>query len=100
MAVSLEKKTFHQADFATKLRVPEGAQYVDATVYEEVKAALEEGLAVHAESCVGRAFLWREDGTVQADMFFHSPAKALEFGTIEEAADWASELCEGSAITD
>jgi len=101
MSISAEKrKTYHQADFATKLRVPEGTEYVDANSYEDVKAGLEEGMAVHVESCVGRAFLWKAGDKIQADLFFLSPAKAMEFDTIDEAADWASELCEGSAITD
>ena len=100
MAVTLQKKTFHQADFATKLRVPEGADYVEAGDYEQIKSALQENLAVFVESCSGRAFLWRDGDKIQADMFFHSPAQAREFSSVDEAADWASELCEGSAITD
>jgi len=98
--MTTQKKTFHQADFATKLRVPEGAEYIDANSYEDVKAGLEQGLAVHVESCVGRAFVWKADGKFKADLYYLSPAKAFEFDTIQEAADWASELCEGSAITD
>jgi len=100
MAMTTQKKTFHQADFATKLRVLEGAEYIDANSYEDVKAGLEQGLAVHVESCVGRAFVWKADGKFKADLYYLSPAKAFEFDTIQEAADWTSELCEGSAITD
>ena len=100
MAVTRDKKTFRQANFAAKLRVPEGAEYVEASDYDEIKSALEEGLAVYVESCAGRAFLWREGEKIKADMFFHSPASAMEFDSIDAAADFASELCEGSAITD
>ena len=100
MAVQTAKKSFHQADFATKLRIPEDTPYVDATAYEDVKAALEQGVAVHVESCAARAFLWKSGDKILADMFFHSPAQAFEFNSIDEAADWASELCEGSGITD
>jgi len=89
-------KTFHQDDFATKLRVPEGTNYVEAHNYEQIKEALEKGLAVYAESCDGRAFVWRDGDKFYGELFFRSPAKPMEFKDIEAAADFASGLCEGN----
>jgi len=100
MKYRTQPQVYHQADHPMKLRVPEGIKYVEARSYEEIKAALEEGMAVYVESCDGRAFLWKQDGAVLADVFYLSDARPHDFGSLEEAADFAAELCDRTAEAD
>ena len=89
-------KTFQQDNFAIKLHVPEGMKYVDARHYEQIKDFLQKGWAVYAESCDGRAFVWREGDKYYGELFFMGPSKLMEFDSLEAAADFASGLCEGN----
>ena len=87
-------KTFDPARFPMELHVPPGLEYVEESTLEGIRTALEDGLGVYVESCDGRAFVWPEDDTYRADHFFVGPARLHTFETAEEAADFASDLCE------
>lgn len=87
-------RTYSQADFATKLRMPEGIEYVLADSAEEIRDALDKGQAALVESCNGRAFVWREDGKFRVDTFFFGPRRELDYESEDEAVDYASSMCE------
>jgi len=97
MPVDLETKTFRQDDFAVELHLPDGKPYVEARTYDDIRTALQEGLAVYVESSEGRAFFWKENGSYAADVFFLAPAKKLTFNTLEDATEAALELVEPMA---
>jgi hypothetical protein len=93
MGMGIER-IFSQADFATKLRVPEGTPYVLAETAEEIRAAVESGRAAMVESCNGRAFVWKEDGKYHVDQFFFGPRRELDYEDEEAAVDYAASMCE------
>ena len=88
-------KTYHSADFASHLRVPEGIDYIEPHYEGEIREALENGKAVYVESYEGRAFVWPADGRFQADLFFTAEPMALSFDSLVEAVDWASTFLVG-----
>jgi len=88
------EKTFRQADFGVELRLPDGSGYVDAHGAEEIREALESGLAAFVEGCNGKAFIWRDGGIYRVDHFYLGRAKGYDFDSEEEAVDYAAELCE------
>jgi len=87
-------RRYSQADFATKLRVPEGIEYVLAEDAEEIRAALDSGRAALVESCNGRAFVWREDGMFRVDQFFFGPRRELDYASQDDAVDYVANMCE------
>jgi hypothetical protein len=93
-----EVHEFHQGNYPQKLHVPEGMKYVEVTTVEDITAALREGLAVYGEGCKGKVFVWpleqRNPDSFQADHFFLGPTTLHEFDDINEAADFAADLCE------
>lgn len=88
------ERIYSQADFGTKLRVPEGIPYVLADSAEEIHAALESGRAAMVESCNGRAFVWKDDGKYHVDQFFFGPRRELDYDEEDAAVDYASSMCE------
>lgn len=97
MAISTERiATYNPADFPVELRVPQGMRYVNGAGLSEIHEALESGLGVFVEGCEGKAFVWPAGDGFLADRFFLGPpVSRLSFETLEEAADFASGLCEG-----
>ena len=97
MTIASERiAAYNPANFMVKLRVPEGLRYVETSSLSEVRDALESGLGVFVESCNGKAFVWAAEDGFPADQFFLGPpVRHLFFETLEEAADFASGLCEG-----
>jgi hypothetical protein len=89
-----KERVFSQANFGTKLRVPEGLPYVLAETAEEIRAALESGRAAMVESCNGRAFVWKEDGKFHVDQFFFGPRRELDYDNEDGAVDYAANMCE------
>jgi hypothetical protein len=86
---------FHGADYAVKLRVPEGHEYVEASTIEEIREALDEGYAVFGEGCDGKAFVWpAEDDGFEADFFGLGPADSKHFDDAEAAADFLAGISE------
>lgn len=85
---------FNQSDFPQQLHLSDGTPYIEASTIGEIKAALEAGYAVYGEGCDGRVFVWPAEEGYKADHFFLGPATLHHFETSEEAADFASELCE------
>ncbi len=88
------RQRYSQSGYAQKLRVPEGIEFVRADTAEEIRRALDDGLAAFVESCNGRAFAWEADGAYHVDHFFFGPAEMRDFATKEEAVDYASDFCE------
>jgi len=88
-------KTYHSADFAPDLRVPEGIKYIEPHYEEDIREALANGMAVYVESYEGRAFVWPSGDHYEADLFFTAAPKARSFSTLDEAVEWASYFIEG-----
>ncbi len=87
-------RRYHQSDFATKLRVPEGIEYVIADSAEEIRAAIDAGRAALVESCNGRAFVWKDGPKTRVDQFFFGPRRQLDYDSEEDAVDYASSMCQ------
>lgn len=85
---------FSQKNYASKLRVPEGMPVVERDTIEEISAALDAGFAVYGRGCSGKVFVWPVENGYEADHFFFGPANAHHFDSVEEAADFAAELCD------
>jgi hypothetical protein len=86
--------TFNPRNFAQDLRLEPGHEYVEGDTVDQIRAALEAGYAVFAESCDGKAFVWPGEEAYLADRFYQGPARTHTFRTIDEAADFAASLCE------
>jgi hypothetical protein len=89
----LETRTFHQADYPMELSVPEGTEYVEARNGNEVRQALENGMAASVEWCDGRGFFWHQDGKIKADLFYKSRPSHHEFDSIDEALEHVTDVC-------
>ena len=94
MANQAPVKYFHSANFATKLRVPEGMPYVEESTIDEIEEALQQGLAVHGGGCDGYVFVWPTDHGFEGDLYFMGLPRPYHFDSAREAADFASELCD------
>ena len=89
-----EIKTFSQKNFATKLKVPEGTNYIDASSSEQIKEALSKGLAAHTQSCEGNTFLWQNRSKYCAEIYFLSSSQYQEFDSLDEAVDLVASCLE------
>jgi hypothetical protein len=87
-------RRYSQTDFATKLRVPEGIEYVLAENAREIRSAVDSGRAALVESCNGRAFIWRDDGAFHVDQFFFGPRRELDYSSEDDAVDYVANMCE------
>jgi len=85
---------FSQSDFSQKLRVPEGIEFIRADTAEDIRRALEAGIAAFVESCNGKAFAWESAGAYHVDHFFFGRAENRDFDSREEAVDFTADFCE------
>jgi len=86
-------KTFAQDEYAARLRVPEGTQFVEADSTGDIREALQSGRAAYVESCSGRAFVWKEGGLYKVDHFFFGPPRQIDYESEEDAVNYAAALC-------